>query len=160
MKAKKLAIIFACILMLSLLPAALAASNTTSTTDTKSDATATDSSKATAGKDAGKDKAAEEYAGPSDELLAWAEDRPCTACHTNEAASADNEKCGMYVHSLLEVACITCHADDALIDVHANAKANAKVPTKLKKSKLTVEGCTTCHTSEALIQAGAEKALW
>lgn len=94
-------------------------------------------------------------AGPSDELLAWADETDCTSCHEVPAKSLENETCAASPHTALGLGCTDCHADDVLIDIHSKMKPNAKVPTKLKKSDLSVETCTTCHPSEALVEATA-----
>lgn len=92
-------------------------------------------------------------AGPSDELLAWADETDCTSCHEVPAKSLDDETCAASLHTALGLGCTDCHADDALIDIHGKMKPNAKVPTKLKKSDLSVETCASCHPSEALVEA-------
>lgn len=95
-------------------------------------------------------------AGPSDELLAWADETDCTSCHEVPAKSLDDETCAASLHTALGLGCTDCHADDALIDIHGKMKPNAKVPTKLKKSDLSVETCAACHSSEALVEATAD----
>ena len=92
-------------------------------------------------------------AGPSDELLAWADETDCASCHEVPAKSLENETCAASLHTALGLGCTDCHADDALIDIHGKMKPNAKVPTKLKKSDLSVETCAACHSSEALVEA-------
>lgn len=95
-------------------------------------------------------------AGPSDELLAWADETDCASCHEVPAKSLENETCAASLHTALGLGCTDCHADDALIDIHGKMKPNAKVPTKLKKSDLSVETCAACHSSEALVEATAD----
>lgn len=95
-------------------------------------------------------------AGPSDELLAWADETDCASCHEVPAESLENETCAASLHTALGLGCTDCHADDALIDIHGKMKPNAKVPTKLKKSDLSVETCAACHSSEALVEATAD----
>ena len=95
-------------------------------------------------------------AGPSDELLAWADETDCASCHEVPAKSLENETCAASLHTALGLGCTDCHADDALIDIHGKMKPNAKVPTKLKKSDLSVETCAACHSSEALVKATAD----
>ena len=95
-------------------------------------------------------------AGPSDELLAWADETDCTSCHEVPAKSLDDETRAASLHTALGLGCTDCHADDALIDIHGKMKPNAKVPTKLKKSDLSVKTCATCHPSEALAEATAD----
>ena len=92
-------------------------------------------------------------AGPSDELLAWADETDCTSCHEVPAKSLDDETCAASLHTALGLGCTDCHADDARIGIHGKMKPNAKVPTKLKKSDLSVETCASCHPSEALVEA-------
>lgn len=170
MLVKKVVAALACVLAFGLPCAAIAASPSSSTgakpaaektADAKDAADAADQ-KAGAEKDANAVKDATDAvqgAVPSDELLAWAEGMTCEACHADQAASAEDEKCTMAIHAPLDLACVDCHADDALIDVHANAKVDAKLPTKLKKTEV-VEACATCHTIDALIEATVDsKAL-
>lgn len=95
-------------------------------------------------------------AGPSDELLAWADETDCASCHEVPAKSLENETCAASLRTALGLGCTDCHADDALIDIHGKMKPNAKVPTKLKKSDLSVETCAACHSSEALVEATAD----
>ena len=95
-------------------------------------------------------------AGPSDELLAWADETDCASCHEVPAKSLENETCAASLHTALGLGCTDCHTDDALIDIHGKMKPNAKVPTKLKKSDLSVETCAACHSSEALVEATAD----
>lgn len=132
-----------CALALALPCAAFAATTTADKATSKAD---TPTQQAT-----NKDKA--QKAGPSDELLAWAGEMDCTSCHEVPAKSLDDETCAAPLHTALGLGCTDCHADDALIGIHGKMKPNAKVPTKLKKSDLSVETCASCHPSEALVEA-------
>lgn len=125
--------------------------------DNKDAASGADAKDAAAEKGApAQDAADAQVVAPSDELLAWAEDMPCEACHADQAQAAEDETCALASHAALDVACVTCHVDDTLIDIHANAKADAKPPTKLKKSDVPAEACMACHTSDALIAATSQ----
>ncbi len=136
-----------CALAFALPCAAFAATATADKATSKAD---TQTQQAT-DKDGQQNEAQE--AGPSDELLAWAGEMDCTSCHEVPAKSLDDEACAASLHTALGLGCTDCHADDALIDIHDKMKPNAKAPTKLKKSALSVETCATCHPSEALVEA-------
>lgn len=70
---------------------------------------------------------------------AWTAETDCAACHADQAAAM-----GAGDHAVLT--CATCHVDqDKLADVHDAAAADAKLPTKLKKTKIGDEVCLTCH---------------
>lgn len=162
MLTKKIVAALACALVLGLPCVAVAANAPASSADTKAAAEKPADTKDAAAQKAdasktskGADDAAAPAAGPSDELVAWAEGMACEACHADQAASVEDEACTMAVHAPLELDCVACHADDALMDVHAKAKADAKLPTKLKKTKVA-DGCATCHATEALIEATAD----
>ena len=73
-------------------------------------------------------------AGPSDELLAWADETDCTSCHEVPAKSLDDETCAASLHTALGLGCTDCHADDALIDIHGKMKPNAKVPPSSRRA--------------------------
>lgn len=90
---------------------------------------------------------------PSEKLLAWAKDAQCASCHDATAESFENKACLASTHAALDENCVTCHADDELIEIHADAKPNAKLPTKLKKSEVPAAACSTCHQPDALIKA-------
>lgn len=144
-----------CALALALPCAAFAATGTTGTaTAEKTDAQAQQPADKTSQQ---KEETGEtSKVGPSDKLLAWAEGADCVACHEVPAKSLDDETCAASLHTTLGLGCTDCHADDALIDIHSKAKPDAKAPTKLKKSELSVETCATCHPSEALVEATAD----
>ena len=128
------------------------ASNAASTTATAEDGASAQKADTKAG-DVADDEAS--TVEPSDELIAWAEATPCAACHETQAEAADDETCTLSVHAPLELVCIDCHVDDTLVELHANAKPDAKLPSKLKKSDVPAEACMACHTSDALIEATA-----
>ena len=117
---------------------------------------ATATGNATEGASQTEQATATEKTGPSEELLAWADGKECGSCHEAQLASTEDEELGASMHTLLKLACVDCHADDALIELHEKAKPDAKAPTKLKKSTLDYALCSTCHTPEALSKIGAE----
>lgn len=92
----------------------------------------------------------------SDELLAWAEKADCAVCHSVEGDSLEDKECAASLHGALDLTCVSCHMDDALIDVHEKASATAKVPKKLKKTAVAVEVCASCHDAEGLAEITAD----
>lgn len=108
------------------------------TTDKKSTSTSK-SSKATSNKTADTKK-------PNS---TWSLDQDCTPCHTVEGDSLENDKSAAWVHvEETEATCGSCHTDeDALADVHDNAKPTAKAPKKLKETAIEAETCLSsdCH---------------
>ena len=165
MKAKRTLIVFACALAIALPASAFAAAGSDAGTaaDTAKDEAAV--VEAAAEDEAEEEKAdgeeaeAEEAAPTtaSDELVAWAEGMPCEACHVDEAASYETES-SMAKHAAFATSCVMCHIDDALIEVH-NDIAGKDMPTKVKKTKVSVAVCETCHTWEALEEATADSTV-
>lgn len=159
MKTKRACLVFACVLALAVPCAAVAATSNDANSADKT-ATTTKTEKASANKDTTSAKPAETASVvPSEELLAWAESNACETCHSDEAASLDNDKCMVSLHSGLGLACVDCHADDALIDIHAKAKADAKMPKKLKKSEVPAAVCASCHNTADLSKATVDSAV-
>jgi len=159
MKSKKTVVALACALALAL-PCAAFAAGASAGGDAKQE---TDGAKA---------QAAEEM-GPSDELLAWAQDNDCASCHVDEAASfeaaeeevdedeakedeGEKKVAPAELHAPFKLACIDCHADDVLIERHEGVTEESKTPTRLKKSEVPLASCETCHPAKVLVKATAE----
>ena len=97
-------------------------------------------------------------AGPSDELLAWADETDCTSCHEVPAKSLDDETCAASLHTALGLGCTDCHADEkGLAKGHKKAKEGVAQVKRLKKSEVDGEICLTCHKQEDLAKATAEQ---
>lgn len=84
----------------------------------------------------------------------WSPDADCTTCHAAEAGSLSTISCVSGVDAHEGAACTTCHVDnDALGDAHEGATADAKMPQRLKKTKVEQQACLACHESkEALAE--------
>lgn len=95
----------------------------------------------------------------SDELLAWAGSADCATCHTVEDGSMTDEACVASLHGTLGLACVSCHVDDALIDVHAKAQPTAKPPKTLKKSQVPAAVCGSCHDVDQLAETTKDSAV-
>ena len=157
MKATKIAMALACAVALTLPVAGLAATGASSSATTDKVAASEDGATKGAAASQEADAAdAAEPAGPSEELLAWADTMECGACHADQAASVDDEELTAHVHGLLGLDCVSCHADDALIEIHEGVSADSKLPKKLKKSELAVDTCKACHAN--LVEATTESA--
>lgn len=61
------------------------------------------------------------------------------------------------VHSAL--ACVACHDDEQLAELHEGATVDDKMPKKLKKTEVSEELCLTCHDSEQLAEATADRTI-
>ena len=89
---------------------------------------------------------------PSEALLAWSEKTDCKTCHTTENDSFSNEVCQASIHAAFELACVDCHVDDTLVDVHSSLAESAKLPKKLKKTEVPSAVCQSCHETKALAE--------
>jgi predicted CXXCH cytochrome family protein len=81
------------------------------------------------------------------QLTGWTPDSDCESCHVVETESGATTGCTYSLHTT--VACTTCHTDDeGALTLGHEKYAEAKQPTKLKKSKVSPDACKSCHDTE------------
>ncbi|MDR0499994.1 MAG: cytochrome c3 family protein [Coriobacteriales bacterium] len=92
------------------------------------------------------------------QAVSWAPDADCAGCHINQANTSTDLDCAYSRH--LTVDCITCHtnAEGALAKAHANI-ANAKQPTKLKRTSVSQTVCMSCHDASELVELTAQSGV-
>lgn len=76
--------------------------------------------------------------------ITWTPEIDCGTCHAVEEESRGNAACSMAAHA--DIACLTCHSNDAgeLETVHANADFS-KQAKRLKATEVSDEACLSCH---------------
>lgn len=78
-------------------------------------------------------------------VVEWSMDGDCGTCHTAESSAQDPTAVAV-VHEDQGNTCISCHADEVeLADVHDGAAIDAKMPIRLKSTKIADELCLSCH---------------
>lgn len=97
----------------------------------------------------------EPAAKPTATVFEFTLDSNCATCHGVQSDSMDDPACYGFVHK--EVACSTCHADEAkLVAVHEGATPSAaKDLGKLKATSVADAVCQTCHNIGDLAVATA-----
>lgn len=79
--------------------------------------------------------------------VAWSADMACSSCHAHEAQTESDTACLASKHEA--DSCESCHGTaEGLAGAHANASADASMPTKLSKEHaVSEEACLACHGS-------------
>lgn len=89
----------------------------------------------------------------------WSPEIDCSACHNNEAESAQNVNTIAGFHATTaNVNCVTCHTDEELLK-EAHGDMTGKVPRRLKKTEVSQDSCLTCHRQQDLADATADSVV-
>ena len=78
----------------------------------------------------------------------WSAESACSTCHDKQAESQTDSACLASKHA--SQTCMQCHTDaSALASVHADARADSKMPSTLKATAVDDEAvCQSCHAHE------------
>lgn len=86
---------------------------------------------------------------PAQAEASWSFETDCATCHAEQVEALSTGD-----HAALS--CETCHTDEAaLATVHDEAKPDAKMPTKLKKTEVGDAVCLACHGDDGAAWAAA-----
>lgn len=86
----------------------------------------------------------------------WTPEVDCLTCHTAQDPKTEDSTAPAVLHAANGVACITCHDDTAgLITVHEGATSDAKMPQRLRTTKVDEVLCLSCHDKDELAAATA-----
>ena len=90
--------------------------------------------------------------------FAWTPDSDCGMCHEKEIASQQDAACTASKHP--DVACATCHADQAGLEAaHEAAQPDGKGATALVKTAVDDAVCASCHNAADLAAKTTESAV-
>jgi hypothetical protein len=83
--------------------------------------------------------------------VVWSPDVDCVTCHVAEDPTGGTVATTGAFHADQAAQCVTCHnSESELNTIHEGATATAKMPVRLKTTKVTDEVCLGCHVKSEL----------
>lgn len=97
---------------------------------------------------------------PPAATVEWTPETDCLTCHTAQDPGTEDPTAPAVLHAANGADCITCHDDAAgLATVHEGATADAKMPQRLRTTKVDEALCLSCHNKDELAAVTAESTV-